>query len=111
MQEQVMMCGQLSHEETLSVIAASDGLLLPSDAESYGAVIFEGLALGCTVFATPVGILPEIDHPRLHLNSVEKLSDTIQEAQLKQTREIDEETLELYSMERFADQILGAIAT
>lgn len=109
LQERVTMCGQLSHEKTLSIIAAADGLLLPSDAESYGTVIFEGLTLGCTVFATPVGILPEVDHPHLHLAPVEELSDEIQSTSFGSTRELDKKTLEKYSMERFADRILKEI--
>jgi glycosyltransferase involved in cell wall biosynthesis len=109
--EQVTMCGQRPHEETLSIIAAADGLLLSSHTEAYPTVVFEGLALGCSVFATPVGILPEIDHPRLHLAPVSRLCGKIQSVSFEQTHEIDEETIEQYSMGRFADQILGAIET
>ncbi|WP_340101755.1 glycosyltransferase family 4 protein [Salinibaculum salinum] len=108
-QEQVKMCGQLSHEETLSVIAVADGLLLPSHTEVYPTVAFEGLTFGCTVFATPVGILPEVDHPRLRLAPAEGLGDEIQSTSFGETCELDEKTLKQYSMERFADQILGAI--
>lgn len=110
-QEQVTMCGQLSHEETLSIISAADGLVLPSHTEAYPTVVFEGLALGCTVFATPVGILPEVEHPRLHLGSVDYFGNMIQAASFERTRDLDEETLDRYSMERFADQLLGAIKT
>jgi glycosyltransferase involved in cell wall biosynthesis len=105
------MCGQRSHEETLSIIAASDGLLLPSHTEAYPTVVFEALALNCTVFATPVGILPEVYHPHLHLASTEELGDKIQSMSFRETRGLDEETLEQYSMERFADHILGALGT
>lgn len=108
-QDRVTVCGQLSHEEALSIIAVSDGLLLPSHTEAYPTVVFEGLALGCTVFATPVGILPSVDHPRLYLDPVEEISDTIRNSQFEQTQRLDEQTMKQYSMERFADQILGAI--
>ncbi|QLK26819.1 glycosyltransferase family 4 protein [Natrinema zhouii] len=107
--ERVTMCGELSHEKTLSLIDAADGLLLPSHTEAYPTVAFEGLALGCTVFATPVGILTEVEHPRLHLSPVEDFSKAIQSASLDRTRELDVNTLEEYSMEQFANQILGAI--
>lgn len=108
-QERVTLCGQRSHEETLSIIAAADGLILPSHTEAYPTVVFEGLSLGCTVFATPVGILPTVRHPRLRLGLVDELSDEIQSTSFEQTRELDEETLKQYSMDQFADHILGAI--
>jgi len=109
LQERVTLCGQRSHKETLSIIAAADGLLLPSHTEAYPTVAFEGLTLGCTVFATPVGILPTVAHSRLRLAPADELSADIQSASFEQTQELDEETLEQYSMERFADQILSSI--
>jgi glycosyltransferase involved in cell wall biosynthesis len=108
-QERVTLCGQLSHEETLSIIAAADGLLLPSHTEAYPTVVFEGLTLGCTVFATPVGILPTVGNSRLRLGPVDELGDEIQSSSFEQTRELNEEILEQYSMDQFVDQILDAI--
>jgi glycosyltransferase involved in cell wall biosynthesis len=108
-QERVTMTGELSHEDTLTIIAAADGLLLQSHTESYGAVVFEGLALGCTVFATPVGILTEVEHPRLRIAPIDGFSDNIRSESFAGGRVLDEETLATYSMERFADQILDAI--
>jgi glycosyltransferase involved in cell wall biosynthesis len=107
--DQVTVCGQLSHEDALAIIAASDGLVLPSHTEAYPTVVFEGLALGCTVFSTPVGILPGIDHPCININPVAQIPDIIQNTQFEQTQKIDTQTLEKYSMEQFADQILGTI--
>lgn len=109
LRDRVTTLGELSHEETLTIIAAADGLLLPSHTESYGAVVFEGLALGCEVFATPVGILPEVEHSSLWIAPVKRFSDNIRSALFERTDELEEETLAAYSMERFADQILGAI--
>lgn len=109
--ERVTLCGELSHKETLVRIAGADGLLLTSRTESYGTVVFEGLSLGCAVFTTPVGILPNIKHSRLHVAPVEQLPDRICAASMDQNSFLDEVTLSQYSMERFVDDILNAVDT
>lgn len=106
----VRMVGELPHEEALAVVAAADGLLLPSHTEAYPTVVFEALSLGCEVFATPVGILPEVSHERLHRQSVGDFPTEVERQSLDATGELDEETLESYTMKRYTDTILSAIA-
>jgi len=98
--------GELEHKEALSIIAVADGLLLPSRVESYPTVAFEGLALGCEVFATPVGILREISHPRLHLGPVDQFTETVRTTDFSHPTYLDEEALQTYSIERYTDTIL-----
>jgi len=109
--DRVTLCGKLSHEVTLTTIAAADGLLLTSHTEAYPTVVFEALALGSTVFATAVGILTDIEHPHLYLASVEEFAEITRTTSLERSQGLDEETLEEYSMERFADRIFEAIDT
>jgi glycosyltransferase involved in cell wall biosynthesis len=98
----------LLHEETLATIAAADALIFPSHAESYGAVVFEALALNTTVFATPVGAVPAVDHPRLHVGTVDELAEIITQSSIESADGLDTETLERFSMERYTDELLGA---
>jgi len=107
--ERVTRTGELDHGDALAVVAAADALVLPSHVEAYPTVAFEGLALGCRVFATPVGILPEIDHPRLHCSPVEAFPAAIREVSFEGIDRLDEDVLERYSMERFARGLLDGI--
>ncbi len=101
--------GKLSHKETLKIIHNSQALILPSNVEAYPTVAFEALALGKDVFATPVGILPDINHDRLHVSSLAQIPLNIQGNDFTKRRDIDLETLNEYSMERFTSTILSAM--
>jgi len=105
----VEFVGKLPHEDALAVLAAADALILPSRVEAYPTVVFEGLALGCEVFARPVGILPEIDHPRLHLQPVAEFARAIEATSFDGKGGVDEEMLKSYSLERYTDTVLCAI--
>lgn len=111
LRERVHILGQCEHERALAVIAAGDALVLTSRAEAYPTVVFEALSLRRTVFAPPVGILPELSYARLHLTSVEILADRIAEADLSVERGVDEGVLKKYSMTAYTDAILDAIQT
>lgn len=104
----VRMCGVLPHEETLATIAAADALVLSSHAESYGAVVFEALALNTAVFATPVGAVPAVKHPRLHVGVVDELPQIITRTTIDSSRGLDSKTLKQFSMERYTDKLLDA---
>lgn len=106
LEERVVLAGELPHEEALEVLVAADGLLLTSRAESYSAAALEGLALGCHVFATPVGVLAEIDHPRLHVGAIGELAERIRSTSFSNHRQLDVETLETYSLDRYTTDIL-----
>lgn len=106
--DRVSFAGTLPHESTLAWICLADALVLPSDSEAYPTVAFEGLALGCEVFATPVGILPECEHKRLHLAPVEEMAERILAIDPVGRSAIDEQIVDRYSMERFTDTILRA---
>jgi glycosyltransferase involved in cell wall biosynthesis len=85
-------------------------LVVTSDAESYGTVALEALALGTPVASTPVGVLTEIDHDQVSLASIEDLPHVVKSTDQWGTDELDEEVLEQYSMTRYADAILEAFA-
>jgi len=106
--DRVKFGGELPHDETLGCIAAADLLLLTSEEESYATVALEALALETPVYATPVGVLPEVDNPRLALGPVERLPSLIRERSLESSSGLDEPTLARYSMERYTDSILDA---
>jgi glycosyltransferase involved in cell wall biosynthesis len=107
-EDRVQICGILSHEEALETIAAADALVFPSHTESYGAVVFEALALNTTVFARPVGAVPAVEHPRLHVGSLDELPRLISGTSIEPSDGLNTETLERFSMERYTDGLLGA---
>ncbi|WP_435078457.1 glycosyltransferase family 4 protein [Halococcus sp. AFM35] len=107
-EDRVRICGLLPHEEALETIAAADALVFPSHAESYGAVVFEALALNTTVFARPVGAVPAVDHPQLHVGSLDEFPRLISETTIESSDGLDTETLERFSMERYTNGLLGA---
>jgi len=108
LEARVQFVGEVEHARALSITAIADGLVLPSRTESYPTAAFEGLALNCEVFATPVGILLEIDHPRLHLQPANRFGDAIRSTEFSGTRGFDEEALQAYSVKRYTDTILTA---
>lgn len=106
--DRVRFVGELPHEETLKMIAAADVLVVTSNAESYGTVALEALALGTPVASTPVGVLTEMDHDRASLATIENLLKVVESTGRWETDELDEEVLDRYSMKRYTDAILGA---
>jgi glycosyltransferase involved in cell wall biosynthesis len=106
-EDRVRVCGALPHQKTLQTIAAADGLLVPSHVESYPTVVFEALSLNTAAFVTPVGIIPTIDHPRLHVGSLDEFPQIISEATIESSEGLDTETLERFSMERYTDGLLS----
>jgi glycosyltransferase involved in cell wall biosynthesis len=104
----VKMCGTLTHREALATISAADALVLPSHTESYPTVVFEALALNTAIFVTPVGIVPTIDHPRLHVGSLDEFPRLISETIIESSDGLDAETLKRFSMERYTDGLLDA---
>lgn len=103
----VTFTGELAHEETLKCIAAADALVMTSHEESYGGVALEALALETPVFATPVGVLPAIDHDRLAIGSIEELPELVRETSAESNIGVDESVLSKYSMERYTETILS----
>ena len=99
------LLGQLSHQETLELIRASDILLLTSKAEACPTVVFEALSLGTQVVAPPVGVLLSITHPDLHIVPVEEQAVTLQSLG-RGAYTVREEVMSDYLMERFTDEIL-----
>jgi glycosyltransferase involved in cell wall biosynthesis len=108
LKDRVHFAGTLPHVETLRAIATANALVLPSEEEAYPTAVFEALALGSLVVATPVGVLPDVEHERLHLNSVADFASTIETNIDAGGSDVDEDTLSRFSMERYTDQILSA---
>jgi len=101
----VNVAGQLSHEQTLHAIHDADLLLLPSKADAYPAVVFEALALNTPVLATPVGVLPTINHQNLIIAPLEEFNNCIPDIETPNHHGIDEKTLRQFSVERFAASV------
>jgi len=99
------LAGLLSHEQTLKEIYDSDILILPSKADAYPAVVFEALSLNTPVLATPVGVLPTIDHPHLTTAKLENFDNVLPMIDLETGDGIDENTLERFSVERFTQDV------
>lgn len=109
-EKRVQILGSLPHKTTLQIIATADLLILTSLTEAYPTVVFESLALGTPVVATPVGILPEIDHTNLHLTGIDRMaSKIVSVANSTSAAKLDESTLDIYSMERFTDTVLQSM--
>jgi len=106
--DSVKFVGELNHQQTLAVVAACDGLLVTSRAESYGSAALEALALNRPVFATPVGVLPEMNTERLLLGGLEELPALIRQTDQEATAGLDESILSTYSMKEYTDAVLGA---
>lgn len=58
--DRVLMVGELSHAETLELLAAADGFVFPSTCESCPMSILEAQALGVPVASSNVGAMPEV---------------------------------------------------
>jgi glycosyltransferase involved in cell wall biosynthesis len=108
LQNRVSIPGEVPHDEALRTMWAADGLLVTSEAESYSTVALEALALGATVFGTPVGVLRDVEHPRLHVEPLDELAGAVERVTPERTGELDEGVLGRFSMERYADDLLGA---
>jgi len=104
-QDRVDLTGRLSHEQTLRAIHDTDLLILPSEADAYPTVVFEALALNTPVLATPVGVLPTINHRNLTTAPLGEFSNCIPDVETAGRRGIDEETLRQFSVERFSTTV------
>ena len=104
-QDRVDLIGRLSHEQTLRAIHEADLLVLPSEADAYPTVVFEALALNTPVLATPVGVLPTIDHRNLTTAPLGEFNNCIPDIETAERRGIDEEALRQFSVERFATSV------
>ncbi|MCO8244766.1 MULTISPECIES: glycosyltransferase family 4 protein [unclassified Haladaptatus] len=105
----VRLLGSCSHQRTLRLIHAADGVILPSDAEAYPTVVFEALSVRTTVVATPVGILPEITHSRLFVRPQDRMAETIESNVNESASGIDSDTLDRFSVGRFTDDVQTAV--
>lgn len=103
--DRIEIAGRLPHKETLQLIHESDILILPSEIESYGAVVFEALSLNTPVVASPVGVLPMVDHPNLNITEIEDFADTIPGISAEDSDGINSETLERFAVDRFAEDV------
>lgn len=55
-----LFTGQLSHEDTLAVVASADVFVLNSSYEGLSHLLIEALSLGCAIVATEAGGNPEV---------------------------------------------------
>jgi glycosyltransferase involved in cell wall biosynthesis len=103
--ERVHLAGGRPHREALYAISEADLLLLPSEVESYGAVVFGALSFSTPVLATPFGVLPSIDPPLLTTAELSVFEDVLSTIDLETDDGIDEETLDRFSVDRFTQNV------
>ncbi|QKG92049.1 glycosyltransferase family 4 protein [Halorubrum salinarum] len=108
--DRVELLGRRPHDETLRTIFAADVLIVTSLVEAYPTVVFEALSLNTPVVSTPVGILPEIDHPKLKLTDLSSMPQTVLDIGESSEYKLDEETAYQFSIERFTESVLDVIA-
>ncbi|MBS3781859.1 MAG: glycosyltransferase [Candidatus Thermoplasmatota archaeon] len=107
LREKVIMLGRVGHEEAIKIMAASDMIMLTSKAEAYPTVVFEALALGKKVVATPVGILKEISEENLFVDITQNFPTIIGNMDFgKRNTQIDENMISRYGMERYTEETL-----
>lgn len=106
--DRVTLTGQLPHSEALETIASADGLLLTSNFEAHPTVAFEGLSLGCEVFATSVGTLPSFEFPSLHIAEIDDIPERIRTCE-PESSVLNRELLESFSVETYASDVLAAM--
>jgi len=102
LKEKIILLGQKPHQETLSLMASCDALVLPSKSEQFPIVVLEALALGKPVIATKVGGIPEIRSANLHLiDNLEEISEIL-DGGIK--AEEDDGVIKEYSLDRIAQE-------
>jgi len=107
LEDRVHLTGKLEHEGALRILADSDGLVLTSRSEAYPTVVFEGLILNNDVFATPVGVLPNLSHERLHVAELQRIPEQILKCEPDNACSVDERMLQDYSIKRYTDTIMN----
>jgi len=105
--DRIHVLGRVPHEKAIKLIWESDALVLPSEVEAYPTVVFEGLILGCEVFATPVGALPSLEDSRLHLAELDDMPDKISQISPKRGT-VSTSRKRQYGMERYARETVNA---
>lgn len=96
--------GMVGGEEKLRLIAASKGLIFPVRwPEPFGLAITESLYLGCPVFGTPYGSLPELVTPEVGC-----LSDSAAElARQIENADFDREKCRQYASDLFNSRVMA----
>jgi len=100
--------GELSHEDALRAILASDALIITSEVESYSATGLEAAVLGTPLFSTPVGVLPQLDSNIVTIARPHKLVTLIEKSSLERAG-FDSELLNRHSGEHFAREIMDGM--
>lgn len=111
--DRVTFAGQLPPDEVSRLMAESAVLVLPSRAESFGAVLVEALACGTPVVATRCGGPEDIVSPEVGIlvpvGDVDRLAGALDEIVARAARlspgELRDYALERFSWERVVEQI------
>jgi glycosyltransferase involved in cell wall biosynthesis len=78
MDNKISLVGRKNHEDTLTIMKASDSIILASKKEVYPTVVLEALALGKPVISTRVGGVSEMNSPNLYLvNKLEEINELL----------------------------------
>jgi len=96
------------HKEALQHISSADGLLLTSEAEAYPSVVFEAMYFGKPVFATSVGVLPEISDPLLQIGDIDTLHRLIHEHDFEKGNKNTYE--ERYTVKNYTNTMINSLA-
>ncbi len=101
----VTFLGRVPHQEVSRLMAESSVLVLPSRAESFGAVLVEALACGTPVVATrcggPEDIVTDKVGRLVPVGDVQALADALADV-LRNPRRYDGAALRRYATERFS---------
>jgi len=106
--ERIYLCGMVPHKEALQHISSADGLLLTSEAEAYPSVVFEAMYFGKPVFATSVGVLPEISDPLLQIGDIDTLHRLIHEHDFEKGNKNTYE--ERYTVKNYTNTMINSLA-
>jgi len=107
--DRIHFTGKVSHKRALQIIGFSDGLILTSNTEAYPTVVFEALCLNTPVYATPVGVLPNLSDEMVYICNINNMSAIIEENKWRNGKLINEKKINRYSIEQFSDTVLKAI--
>jgi glycosyltransferase involved in cell wall biosynthesis len=77
-EERISLLGRKSHEDTLTIMKASDALILPSITEVFPTVVLEALSLERPVISTRVGGVSEFVSDNLYLiDDIEQINQVL----------------------------------
>lgn len=115
LQDNVVLHGRLSREETANKLRSSDAFVLVSSVETFGVVYIEAMASGLPVIASKNGgaetIVSEDDGILVDIDDIEQLKNTLiymrQNVDKYKSNEISSRCIEMYSEKVISNQLVS----